>query len=47
MKMAVLEYKVYGVGDWIRTTISSRCAYLLDAEYKGLGWPAKVDGKSQ
>ncbi|MEZ9358394.1 hypothetical protein AB4175_00760 [Vibrio cyclitrophicus] len=47
MKMAVLEYKVCGVGDWIRTTISSRCAYLLAAEYKGLGWPAKVDGKSQ
>ena len=47
MKMAVLEYKVCGVGDWIKTTISSRCAYLLAAEYKGLGWPAKVNGESQ
>ncbi|WP_373953193.1 hypothetical protein [Vibrio pomeroyi] len=45
MKMAVLEYKVLGLGDWIKTRISSRCAYLLAEEYKALGWPTKVDGK--
>ena len=45
MKMAVLEYKVLGLGDWIKTRVSSRCAHLLAAEYKALGWPTKVDGK--
>ncbi len=46
MKMAVLEYKVYGIGNWIKTTISSRCAYLLAAEYKQLGWPTRVNGEA-
>ncbi len=45
MKMAVLEYKVLGLGDWIKTRISCDCANLLAKEYVALGWPAKVDGK--
>ncbi|MFA0012304.1 hypothetical protein AB4391_02970 [Vibrio lentus] len=46
MKMAVLEYKVCGIGDWIRTRVSSRCAHLLAAEYGLLGWPTKIDGEA-
>ncbi|MCG9553564.1 hypothetical protein L1D16_15455 [Vibrio sp. Isolate31] len=45
MKMAVLEYKVCGIGEWVKTRISSRCAYLLAAEYELMGWPIKIDGE--
>ena len=29
MKMSVLEYKICGIGVWIKATVSQRCAYML------------------
>jgi hypothetical protein len=45
MKMSVLEYKICGIGIWIKATVSQRCAYMLALEYERLGWPTKIDGE--
>ncbi|MEZ9056512.1 hypothetical protein [Vibrio pelagius] len=44
METQEIECKPYGIGLWVRATVSKEVAQALAYEYSSYGWEVKLDG---